>query len=182
MHGNCKAYTWMLETADTKLFVMHGEHTDWAEMMRFVEYVVYRFGIRERCNVLYKRVNWKGRAWRVGGFPTDPGQCARYTKNSPKAYAGAKETWDECKGCSFGRGEVWLQRIAVGLRGKHKKAHDEMEGFTVGATDAATSRGLVESKPRPQLGGNNRKRVRNRSDRPGRQRSLGMGTRQFTPD
>ena len=55
MHGSCKAFTWMLETAESRLFVIHGEHVDWGEMLRFCEYVIYRFGIRERCSITYKR-------------------------------------------------------------------------------------------------------------------------------
>lgn len=176
MHADCKAFTWMIETDKSKMFVMHGEHKDWSEMVRFAEYVVYRMRIKETCNVLYKRVNWKGDKGRVGMFFVDPGQCEAYSRAHPKLYNNAKETWDECnKGCSFGRGNEWLQRIAVGLRGRLKETDDEVEGFTAGAAKSSSSSRLVEAKPRPQLGSNNRKRVRNRSDRPGQRRSLKLG-------
>ena len=175
MHANCRAFTRMIETDQSKLFVMHGEHADWAEMMRFAEYALYRMRIRERCNVLYKRVNWKGDKWRTGVFFVEPGQCEAYSKSHPKLYDKSKEVWNECKGCSFGRGNEWVQRIAVGLRGRYKETDDEVEGFTAGATDNARGRSMVGNKPRPQLGGNYRKRVRRSSDRPGRRESLTLG-------
>ena len=175
MHASCKAFTWMIETDQSKLFVMHGEHVDWAEMMRFAEYVVYRLRIKEKCNVLYKRVNWKGDKWRTGMFFVDPGQCEAYSKNNPKLYDKSKEVWNECKGCSFGRRDEWVQRVTLGLRGRFKETNDEVEGFTAGATNSTTGGSVVVSKPRSQLGRNNRKRVRGGSDRSGQRGSLTLG-------
>ena len=163
MRGNSLVFIWKIEGTDPRRNIMHGEHDDWAEMMRFAEYAVHKLGIKDSCNVMWKRLGM------AGVFPLGP----MYTDS--RLYRRAREVWDEVGGRSFGRGKVWPKRTAMAVRGWQQEADDALEGFTATAVKSSTGGRLVAAKPRPQLGRRNRSSVVASDSGPRRQRGLDLG-------